>query len=102
MITGYLSEFQQVNSTAQFFFFSFLTFFLFFLPLRKLKLNLKLTIRAVLIALVVVGSLFVIAGLILVAFWFIRRSRKDLIASETPLVDDPFQEKKKEQVTTRY
>jgi len=49
----------------------------------------KLTIRAALVALVVIGSLFVIVGLVLIVFWAIRRPKKGLITSETSLVDDP-------------
>lgn len=60
------------------------------------------TALAVLLALVIVGGLFVIAGVMFIGFWLIRRTRKMSERADMDLVEDPFGEKKKTVATLKY
>ena len=60
------------------------------------------TSTAILLALVIVGCLFVLVGVVFIVFWLIRRSRKMSDKAEMDLVEDPFGEKKKTVANLKY
>jgi len=60
------------------------------------------TAQAVLLALVIIGGLFFIAGATFLVFWFIRRHRKLSEKAEMDLVEDPFNEKNKNIAKMKY
>jgi hypothetical protein len=60
------------------------------------------TAQAVLLALVIVGGLFLLTGVAFLIFWFIRRHRKMGEKAEMDLVEDPFNEKNKDIARMKY
>lgn len=60
------------------------------------------TSLAILLALVIVGGLFVLTGIVFLVFWLLRRNRKLSDKAEMDLVADPFSEKKSNVGNMKY